>query len=155
MASDQNVHLTQNDFETLKTILARWLERPGPGTYAELLTQKLENATILAQSAMPQRTVRIGSRLTYFANSMRCGPLVLSRDNDAQLSIHELRGLALLGLREGESTTLATGDTLRVDTVFGDEAQGATVISLFSRKRIEPQAYAPAGDDDDPGPTAA
>lgn len=171
--------LTTKDVSILTTILERYEDLAD--AFATLLREKLSHATIYFRDDIPGDAVTLNSRVTYRINGRIEGPhLVVQCQGedlpDYAVSIHTLRGLSLLGLAEGEKTTIEEGGkrhTLFIEAVeFQPEAnarllQQATISSRALRPAVDPSpqiltfkpkqkaARIHGSDDDDPGPFAA
>jgi regulator of nucleoside diphosphate kinase len=151
----------------------------GDGALMRLLRHKLSTATILAPGDTGPRAAAIGDRIGYRLDEGPTEIRVLVRDEESTssgttLSIVTLRGLALLGLMEGDSITIdgaeGRSETLHLERLYDrpDMASGkragrrpapdgpvaASVIDLASRRQAAPPArrHRP---DDDPDPSAA
>lgn len=167
----QTIYLTTKDF----TILEVMLERGAVADPAalRLLRDKILNATVVFADDIPPTVATLNSRVAYRVDG---GPtqthtLVQSaRHGPADtLSIATLRGLALIGMKAGDATTLdAPGglEELRLDTVEHqpEAARGrrraapaagqADVLDLgvFRAARATRERE---WNDDDPGPLAS
>lgn len=180
MATDPHVQLTTKDHAILQTMLERYRGPSGP--YLHLLERKTRDSAIYFRDDIPPGVVTLNTRLTYFVDGVRSGPhlVVQSEAGDLPpfaLSIHTLRGLALLGMAERGTITIDLGagmhETLRVEDVLfqpeadarinetakglvqGDSADRTrTIVSL---RRASHRAFGldRNPDDDDPGPRAA
>lgn len=179
MVTEPHFQLTTKDHAILQTMLER---HRGPcGPFVQLLEQKVRASTIYFRDDIPPGVVTLNSRLTYWVNGVLTGPHLIVQSvgedlPDYAVSIHTIRGLALLGLAERASITVALGqdevEELRVEDVLsqpeaearvreiarwpsqGESGPGANVVS-FLRKQA-PMAHShPAPEDDDPGPQAA
>lgn len=174
--------LTTKDHALLETLLERSLE-PG-GAYAALLGRKLAGAEVGPGRDIPAGVVTLNSRVIYrvdggpaktriVAQSPVGGPVV-----GLLLPLTTLRGLALLGLAEGESVTFEEGGaevTLAVQTVAyqpeaarreaqpGGTAPRGPALRLVHSASAVPEPAQPSryvlshgfNDGDDPGPSAA
>jgi regulator of nucleoside diphosphate kinase len=176
--------LTTKDHAILETLLERC---PEPnGAYAALLASKLAGAGVWLSRDIPAGVVTLNSRVLYrvdggptetriVAQSPAGGPVV-----GLLLPLTTLRGLALLGLAEGESITFAEGEaevTLSVQAVAYQpeaarreaqlsraEARSPVLRLVHSTSDLpEPEPAQPSryvlshgfDDDNDPGPSAA
>jgi len=167
-----------NDFDSRLTaqaasVLTAMLDH-APGTrpsFAALLRWKLSHSSICFGSDFPSNVVTLNSQVLYTVDGELVGPhLIVSSEGhdlpDYALSIHDIRGLALLGLSEGQSIHIAADDgasaMLSVTKVGFSLRSGAQVGNWAStdRPRVVPfrckPAASPAGfKPDDPGPRAA
>lgn len=97
-----------------------------------LLKSKLENAQLLPEHDFPVNIVTLDSRVTYSVNSVFTDTRIISAQKSSNivglsLSVSTLRGLALIGLKEGQSFSLhefiQSDDLLNVEKVqFQPEA---------------------------------
>lgn len=113
MSTDFDTHLTARAVSVLTSMLDN-----APGTqpyFTALLRQKLRGASICFGSDVPADVVTLNSHVLYTVDGEIAGPhLIVSSEGDDfpdyALSIHDIRGLALLGLSEGQSITVAEDD---------------------------------------------
>lgn len=173
MVTEPQFQLTTRDHAILQAMLD---EHRGPhDPFMQLLDRKLRASAISFSDDIPPGVVTLDSRVAYRIDGAPAGPRVLVErhmpDNAGDaLSIRTIHGLALLGLAEGASVTVATGDevqVLHVETVLSQpEAQArarqnersAAGESAGSVLHFRPRMAAsrhPGHDDDDPGPRAA
>ncbi len=97
--------LTTKDFTILEAMRDRCLGRDDP--LAPILKRKLESATVMFRDDVPADVATLSSRVSYSVNGRDPDTRVLSHDAKASavgmfLPITNLRGLALLGLAEGQ-----------------------------------------------------
>lgn len=97
--------LTTKDFTILEVMRDRCLGRDDP--LAPILKRKLESATVMFREDVPADVATLSSRLTYSVDRRDPDTRVLSHERMTTpvgmfLPITNLRGLALLGLAEGE-----------------------------------------------------
>ena len=168
MSTDFDTHLTARAVSVLTSMLDN-----APGTqpyFTALLRQKLRGASICFGSDVPADVVTLNSHVLYTVDGEIAGPhLIVSSEGDDfpdyALSIHDIRGLALLGLSEGQSITVAEDDvapTMLSVVKVGFERQsgilsGATTGAM---SRVVPFPGRPVAaiadiEPDDPGPRAA
>lgn len=179
MMTGSRCRLTRKDH----ALLLAMLERSGHASEAwrDLLQAKLRGGAVEPGDGISPGLVALDSRLTYFVNGVRTGPHLLVSLETGDLppnavSVHSLRGLALLGISEGDSVTIrpsaAGEETLTVETVLSQPraaesadmpdnvrrldfgGSSGSVISLRARRPAAPPSY-DIDDDDDPGPSAA
>jgi regulator of nucleoside diphosphate kinase len=139
--------------------------------FVALLRRKLSRSSICFGDDIPPGVVTLNSQVLYTVDGELEGPhLIVSSEGDDfpdyALSVHEIRGLALLGLAEGESIHVEEdGETPTMLSVVkvslqsdGNPAPGLRGKSGGSSSvlafRGRPQA-GPSPDPDDPGPQAA
>lgn len=132
----------------------------------DLIARKLAEADILVGSQPGEDVARIGSRVLFRINDSPVyeRTLVLSSTAPlrAELPVTLPRGLALLGLAEGQSSEVPGADafeTVYLEAVFAAAGDGlpppprqAGAVIAFERRARRWQRPAP---DDDPGPSAA
>jgi len=178
--------LTAKDFTILETLLDR---RANPDDFfLRLLREKLSKATIAFHEDLDPRVATINSRIDFTADGQRSKNQVLTYGGEDAypgrcLPITSLRGLALLGLTEGETIVVEASndraDTITLEAVlYQPEAEdrknrlrrqtlpkmesatsvGSSIISFALHHKIIPEESIekPSDpDDDDPGPRAA
>lgn len=178
MSSTPSCHMTAKDFATIETFLQRGAVRDE--ALLRLLRRKLSTAIVMFHDDIDAQVATIGSIVDYTVDGRLRERSTLSheeegrrneadeeQDGAAALPVTTLRGLALLGLRSGETIAVQHADgrqeEIRLDRVaFQPEAalkrraaerrgEGGTIVSLAGRHR--PAAADP--NDDDPGPRAA
>jgi len=173
--------LTTKDQAILETLLERCQDQGG--AYAALIARKLAGAEVRPGRDIPANVVTLDSRVLYrvdggpaetriVARSAVGGPVV-----GLLLPLTTLRGLALLGMAEGESVVVEEGGaqvTLSVQAVayqpeaarreaqIGSAARGPALRLVHSVSTV-PEPARPSryilsrgfDGDDDPGPSAA
>ncbi len=161
--------LTAKDFTYLQSLLA---SKGDEQAYLALLREKLGSATLLLDHTIDHRIATIESRVTFTLDGERREEAVLTRDGQtaahgSTLSITTLRGLALLGLKEGEAFALRTPDgateRLRlIKVVYQPESAGRTsdtTVVAFQPRWMQsvagPVTRRSDPFNDDPGPGAA
>lgn len=179
MVTEPHFQLTTKDHAILQGILERYRKPHGP--HLALLERKVRDSVIYFSDDIPPGVVTLDSQVTYFVNGVRAGPHLVVRSDGEDLpsfavSIHTLKGLALLGLAEGSSIVIDPGtgasETLVVEDVVsqpeaearmsetarglvqGDSA-GRTGNIVSFRRPAQPAFSSANPDDDDPGPRAA
>ena len=180
MVTEPRFQLTTKDHAILQTLLERYRGPRGP--YLLLLERKVRDSAITFRDDIAPDVVTLNTRLTYLVDGARAGPhlLVQSQGQDLPpfaLSIHTLRGLALLGMAQGGSIDVEPGpdirETLVVESIVSQpEADartsaapagsvrafggGSDTVVAFRRRPSSAAARADFHpDDDDPGPRAA
>ncbi|MGN6466068.1 MAG: nucleoside-diphosphate kinase [Rhizobiaceae bacterium] len=111
--SNKSCILTTKDFTTLETMLGRCLGRDD--ALAPLLREKLESALVVIGEYVPANIATLGSRVTFRVDGQSSDTRVLSNDRMTSpvglfLPIATPRGLALLGLKEGDTLLLSNRD---------------------------------------------
>jgi regulator of nucleoside diphosphate kinase len=171
------------EFTTILTartasLLTSMLERTGTmaPAYTTLLRRKLREASICFSTDLPAGVVSLNSHVLYTVDGEVAGPhLIVANEGDDfpdyALSIHTLRGLALLGLSEGETITIAEDDvapTMLGVVRVGMWTHNATLLTASSlvqaargpSSRVvafpgRTATASPGVEPDDPGPRAA
>lgn len=158
--------LTARDFSILERIAESGAHRDD--AYRHLLRRKLSAANVVFPEDIGPDTAMIGSRVEFSVDSRFTENRILVYGDGDSLSglalpITTLRGLALLGMSEGDATEIESQDgtkqMLRLERMWSqgrssNAGAGATVIALGARRQparvrqMEPE-------DDDPGPAAA
>ncbi len=167
--------LTAKDFSILEIMLERCLGQADP--LRPILQDKLSAATVLFQDDIPAGIVTLNSRVRYRVDEHSAETRIVSQGDmrgmvGALLPITQPRGLALLGMAEGQHYTLARNgrsETISVlEVVYQPEAARRERMRLAGIKRPQlrlvhsadaspasaPAHVAPFGFDD-PGPSAA
>ncbi|TKT80241.1 GreA/GreB family elongation factor [Aquamicrobium sp. LC103] len=177
MSSDPQITLTTKDYTILEVMLDRCLGTDDP--LYRPLRHKLDAATVMLRDDIPDDAVTMNSRVAYRIDDEPVETRILIHDEvrglvGMTLPLTSQRGLAMLGLRAGQSVVLempsgvkesltvlevlyqpeaARNRMRRTDAgVVGDgkRAGAAFLRIVHSADRIE------AGDDFDPsGPSAA
>ena len=170
--------LTTKDFTILEVMRDRCLGKDDP--LAPILRRKIETATVMFREDIPADVATLSSRITFSVDGRDPDTRVLSHDRMTSpvgmfLPITIPRGLALLGLAEGQEFVLADGedDELRVllQAVHYQpeaarrekEALAPTsapaprrpALRLIRGAHYDRPRFAPLGGSDDPGPSAA
>lgn len=163
--------ITTKDIAILETMLARY-----DGScrhFAALLRRKVDSSAIYLRDDIPPDTVTLNSSVAYSVDDAAAGPhLVVQGEIEGlpafAVSIHSLRGLALLGMSEGESVDVPVSDTISerlcVDTVLSQPEAEANLALRRPAGPLHASNVVPlrirrsggdASDGDDPGPQAA
>jgi len=165
--------LTTKDYAILETMLERCGEPNGP--YAALLKRKLSGAGIWLSADIPPDVVTINSRVLFRVNDAPAQTRIVAQSPVSGvvgmlLPVTTPRGLALLGLAEGESIALEEPERPETTlTVVEVSYQPEAAHREAQRLRQPPRpglrlvysaatpADTAAGDweGDDPGPSAA
>lgn len=129
MPHTQPCQLTTKDYTILEVMLDR--RRGRDETMAAILRRKLSNAIVMFRHDIPPSVVTLGSRVVYRVNDGPAETRIIAHDEmrglvGTTLPVTNPRGLALLGLGEGQSITIARSngrETLTVQQVaFQPEA---------------------------------
>jgi len=104
--SQESCILTTKDFTIIEVMRERCLSLDDP--MRPLLDRKLASARIVFREDAPSTLATISSRVTYIINGLETDSRILSHGQMSAptglyLPISTLRGLALLGLTEGQS----------------------------------------------------
>jgi len=166
MSTNHDFHLNARAATILASMLDNALDRPP--SFAALLRRKLSRSSISFDSDVPSNVVKLNSQVIYIVDGELAGPhLIVPNEGedfpDYVLSIHDIRGLALLGLSEGQSIHIQEDDAeptmlsvVKVGPSFRtiDDARFDTssrVVAFCRKPANTPPIYEP----DDPGPHAA
>ena len=165
--------LTTKDFTILEVMLDRCLGRDDP--LVPILRRKLEAAIVVLRDDVPASVATLSSRVTFSVGGRQSDTRVLSHDRmnspGVFLPITTARGLALLGLSEGQRFRLrgsggAEEDVLLESVLYQPEAarrrQETTLQPEPQRKPMltlvqggGQRTMDGAEGFDDPGPSAA
>lgn len=178
--SSENCILTTKDFTILEVMRDRRAGSDDP--LSPILARKIATAIVMFREDIPADVATLSSRVTFSVDGRDADTRVISHDKMAAsvgmfLPITTARGLALLGLREGQAFQLATrdGDTeeilletvhyqpeaARRDKDMLDRPQGEKprkpMLKLIRGALDDDARPMPDGSDDfhDPGPAAA
>ena len=113
MRDQASIQLTLGNRAVLETLLGRCLGRNDP--MAALLRRKLENATVVSHDDLHPRVVTLNSRVTYRIGERPSDTRILVSGEmrhmvGMTLPVTTRRGLAMLGLRQGDSVMIELGD---------------------------------------------
>ena len=165
--------LTTKDFTILEVMLDRSLGRDDP--LVPILRRKLDAATVVLRADVPSAVATLSSRVSFSVAGRPADTRILSHDRmnspGVFLPITTARGLALLGLSEGQQFLLrgrggAEEEVLLESVLYQPEAarrrQETTSQPEPQRKPMltlvqggEQRTMDGAGGFDDPGPSAA
>ncbi|PVB63296.1 nucleoside-diphosphate kinase [Labrenzia sp. 011] len=114
--SKETCILTTKDFTVLEAMRNRCASREDP--LAAILTRKLDGVQVVFREDLPANIASVNSRITYVVNTGDSDTRVLSLERMVApvgmfLPITTLRGLALLGLAEGQEFVLRTDQGVR------------------------------------------
>lgn len=172
--------LTTKDFTILEVMRDRCLGRDDP--LAPILKRKIESAVVVFRDDVAENVATLSSRVTFRVDGREPDTRILAHDRITSpvglfLPITTPRGLALLGLGEGEHFHLTNQDGVEERIVLekvhyqpeaarrektstaevASAARGGPVLRLIRGAyfdRPEPALVDPGGFDD-PGPSAA
>lgn len=111
MPTDLSCRITTKDLAILETMLDRYR---GPcAFYAAMLRHKVRASEIFLRDDIPPEVVTLNSRVAYSVDGARFGPRLIVQSPAPDLpgfalSIHSLRGLALLGMSEGQEVPIVS-----------------------------------------------
>lgn len=179
MVTEPHFQLTTKDHAILQAMLER--HRGPHDVFARLLEKKVRSSSIFFRDDIPAGVVTLNTRFTYRIDGRLAGPHLIVQSEgddlpDYALSIHTLRGIALLGMSERSTLVVDMGENaleeLRVEDVLsqpeaqarvrettrglaqGDSA-GRTHNVISLQRKAPPVPIMAGPDDDDPGPRAA
>ena len=157
--------LSPNHFELLQQLMSTLIgSRSG---FASILRAKLGAAEVIPSDEIGPDVVTLGSIVEFRVEGTRDSEqvkLVRGLNSHDTLSVFDPRGLALLGVKSGESITIPTSngssETLFVEAVLDgdDDAPAnheANTVVAFSAKPSRLGRSSFVRHDDDPGPRAA
>lgn len=135
--------LTFDDHTRLERLMCTLTGSRSP--LAALARRKLESAVIIRSQDTDEDLVTSGRRVRYSVDGVNEGERVLSWDrvivgDESTICIQELRGLALLGLRTGQSIAVSTEgviETIEVEGVTPVQDQG--VVRTTERSQVSPR----------------
>lgn len=178
--TDDTCMLTTKDFTILEVMRERCLGRDDP--LAPLLDRKMESARVVFSDDIPENVATLNSRVTFCAGAHDADTRILSHDQMQHapvgmfLPIKSLRGLALLGLSEGQEFVLRSNNgveervalqKVRYQPEAAKRRQAAEKRAASAPRKpalklvhgagrdVEPSSPTGTHDFDGPGPTAA
>jgi regulator of nucleoside diphosphate kinase len=168
--SDETCILTTKDLTILEVMLDRCLGRDD--TLAPVLERKINSALIMIRDDVPENVATLSSRVTFSVDGKPAETRIISHEPMTSptgmfLPVTSPRGLALLGLVEGQEFRLAGRDggeerILLEKILYQPEA--ARRATQAAAKMAPPRPGQPvsglaciqsSGGFDDPGPSAA
>ncbi|MBS3652340.1 nucleoside-diphosphate kinase [Pseudaminobacter sp. 19-2017] len=177
--SNETCILTTKDFTILEVMRDRCL---GDDPLAPILKRKIETATVVFRDDVPENVATLSSRVSFSVDGRDPDTRVLSHDRMTSpvgmfLPITTPRGLALLGLAEGQVFPLTNHDgveeRIALDKVhyqpeavkrekeamdrLAEPEKRRPALKLIRGAFYDQPRFVPAGpdDSDDPGPSAA
>lgn len=137
--STENCILTTKDFKILEVMRDRRVGADDPLT--PILERKFAAATVIFREDVPTDVATLSSRVMFSVDGRDPDTRVISHDKLAAsvgmfLSITTLRGLALLGLREGQTCRVTTREG-RVEEVFLEKVQYQPEAAKRDREALE------------------
>jgi len=124
MPTELSCRITTKDLAILETMLDRY--RGSCPHYAYQLRLKVRASDIYLRDDIPPDVVTLNSRVAYSVDGAPAGPHLIVQSQSPELpgfalSIHSLRGLALLGMSEGQETWVTSRG--RVEHLTIDEVR--------------------------------
>ena len=137
MPTDSTCRITTKDLAILETMFDRY--RGSCLHYADLLRRKVRASKIYLRDDIPPDVVTLNSLVAYSVDGHPAGPHLLVQSQvrnlpDFALSIHSLRGLALLGMSKGHRTEIANPDN-QTERLFVDEVRAQPEAESQSLQR--------------------
>ncbi|QDZ00219.1 nucleoside-diphosphate kinase [Nitratireductor mangrovi] len=172
--------LTTKDFTILEVMRDRCLGRDDP--LARILKRKIASATVMFRDDIPVNVATLSSRVTFSVNGRDPDTRIVSHDRMTSpigmfLPITTARGLALLGLSEGQDFAIRNGDGEEERVLLhevhyqpeaarrekealegtGSETSGKPTLRVIRGAFHDQHRLVPLAHDgfDDPGPSAA
>jgi regulator of nucleoside diphosphate kinase len=171
--------LTTKDFTILEIMLDRCLGRDDP--LAPVLRKKMASATIVFRDDVPADVATLNSRVTYSVDGRETDTRVISHESSGSsvglsLPVTSARGLALIGMSEGQALRVTrrdgTEETIVLEKLLYQpeaarreqdereqaEAERRPALRLIRGAYYDEPRAIPAGRGggyDDPGPSAA
>jgi len=113
MSNTDFCQLTTKDFTILEVMLERCQGQDHP--LRELLRRKLDGATVMFRDDIPANVVTLSSRVSYRVDDGPVETRIVAHDEmrgmvGSVLPISNPRGLALMGLAEGQSIVICRAD---------------------------------------------
>ena len=123
MSNTETYQLTTKDYTILEVMLERYQGRDA--TMSAILQRKVSRALVMFRDDIPPAVVTLSSRVAYRVNDGPAETRIVAHDDMSGLvgmlmPITCPRGLALLGLAEGQSMTIPNPDG-RLDTLTVQE----------------------------------
>ena len=148
-----NCQLTTKDYTILEVVRDRHPMRDE--TFSATLQRKISSAVVMLRDDIPPNVVTLNSRIAYRVNDGPAETRIIAHDQmrglvGMLLPITNVRGLALLGLAEGQSISIPTADgrpeTLTVhEVVYQPEAARRERLKLAGVVASEPQRPTESG----------
>lgn len=177
--SEDKCFLTTRDFSILEAVLEGCLGRDD--ALAPLLRRKLNAATVVFGKDVPDDAATLGSRVIFSVDGREPDTRVIAHEQTSSsvglsLPITNPRGLALLGLREGQAFRLTNRDGIDERILLQKLLYQPEAAKRRKEAPVQPPAAAPRpalrvvsgslapqpkvsapprGGYDDPGPSAA
>lgn len=178
--SEEICILTTKDLTILEVMLDRCLGRDDP--MAPLLRRKIDSALVMFRDDVPENVATLSSRVTFSIDGRDSDTRIISHDRMTSpigmfLPITSPRGLALLGLAEGQEFRLPNHDGVEERILLekvhyqpeaakrakeaatnlaatGSDRPFLRLVTGGALRKPEPPVVPPDGFDD-PGPSAA
>ena len=141
MSDSDFCQLTTKDYTTIEVLLERYAGRDD--TMAAILRQKIAKAVVMFRDDIPSNVVTLDSRVTFRVDGGPAETRIIANDETRGvvgmvLAITTPRGVALLGLAEGDCVTITKEDgsreTLSVqEVVYQPEAAARDAGKLGQR----------------------
>jgi regulator of nucleoside diphosphate kinase len=149
MSNREDFQLTTKDYTILEVMRERAHEHGA--TMAAILQRKISRALVMFRDDIPPNVVTLSSRVTYRVDDEPAVTRIVAYQElrglvGSLIPISNPRGLALLGLAEGQSMTI-TGYDGRPETVTVEEVvyqpEAARREKLAGTARLQPRRDAP------------
>ncbi len=152
MSDTENFHLTTKDFTILEVMLERAIGRDE--TLRAILQRKVSKAIVVFRQDIAPTVATLSSRVTYRVDDKPAETRVIAHDEmrglvGTILPITNPRGLALLGLSEGQSMEIARADGTReiltLEAVIYQPEAAQRKLEMTGGEETEPEAGRPRG----------
>ena len=153
MSTTDSCQLTTKDFTILEVLRDRHPMRDE--AFWAILQRKISSAVVMFREDIPANVVTLNSRVAYRVNDGPAETRIIAHDQmrglvGMLLPITNMRGLALLGLAEGQSIAIPTADdrleTLTVhEVVYQPEAARRERLKLAGVVASEPRRQSEPG----------
>lgn len=145
--SKETCILTTKDFTIVEIMRDRCLGQDDP--LAPILKRKIQSAIVMFRDEVPNDVATMSSRLTYSVNGRDPDTRIISRDRMTSpvsmfLPVTTLRGLALLGLAEGEHFVFTNSDGVE-ERILLEKVQYQPESARREQEALERLAVPPPG----------
>ena len=145
--SKETCILTTKDFTIVEVMRDRCLGQDDP--LAPILKRKIESAIVMFRDDVPDDVATMSSRVTFSVNGRDPDTRIISHDRMTSpvgmfLPVTTLRGLALLGLAEGEHFVFTNSDGVE-ERILLEKVQYQPESARREKEALERLAVPPPG----------